>query len=165
MTSPGVIAAIHVAPMAGGPMQPLEHALAIAGRGLEGDRYATGTGHWSPIRRAGQELTLIEAEEMERVASEHGLDLSPGSTRRNLTTRGVRLDQLLGRRFRIGTVTCLAVRRCEPCTYLDGLLGQEALPALVHRAGIRAEVLTTGTISVGDRVELMSDMAGSDPTG
>jgi MOSC domain-containing protein YiiM len=134
-------------------MAAVARVRAIAGIGLEGDRYAAGTGHWSAIRRSGDSLTLIEAEEVEAVAASNGLRLPPGSTRRNVTTRGVRLDELLGRRFRIGEVECLAVRRCEPCAYLDGLLGQEALPVLVHRAGIRAEILTDGEIALGDAIE------------
>jgi len=153
MSEPGSIAAIHIASTAGGGMVSALTATAVAGVGLEGDRYARGVGHWSSIRRAGDQLTLIEDEEVERVAAQHGLDLPRGATRRNLTTRGVRLDELIGQRFRIGAVTCIGVRRCEPCTYLDGLLGQEALEALVHRAGIRAEIITGGSISIGDVVE------------
>jgi MOSC domain-containing protein YiiM len=157
MSQPGRIAGIHVASEAGGAMVAVPTATAIAGIGLDGDRYAIGAGHWSSIRRAGDQLTLIEDEEVERVAAQHGLDLPRGATRRNLTTRGIRLDELIGRRFRIGAVACIGVRRCEPCTYLDGLLGQEALEALVHRAGIRAEIVTGGSISVGDPVAPTED--------
>lgn len=155
MSESGTIVAIHLAPTAGEPMVSVTTATAIAGAGLEGDRYALGTGHWSPIRRAGDQLTLIEDEEVESIAAQHGLDLPRGATRRNLTTRGIRLDGLIGRHFRIGQVTCRAVRRCEPCTYLDGLLDQRALEALVHRAGIRVEILSGGPISIGDAVEAL----------
>jgi len=157
MSQPGRIAAIHIASEAGGAMVSVVAATAVAGLGLEGDRYAKGIGHWSSIRRAGDQLTLIEDEEVERLAAQHGLDLPRGATRRNVTTRGIRLDELIGQRFRIGSVTCVGVRRCEPCTYLDGLLGQEVLEALVHRAGIRAEIVSGGSISVGDPVEPLDD--------
>lgn len=134
-------------------MVAVDRAEARSGTGLLGDRYATGTGHWSPIRRSGDGLTLIEAEEVEAVASAAALDLPPGSTRRNVTTRGIRLDELIGRRFRIGEVACRGVRRCEPCSYLDGLLDQPVLAALVHRGGIRVEILTDGLMTVGDEIE------------
>lgn len=138
-------------------MQALDHAEAIAGSGLHGDRYASGVGHWSPIRRRGDQLTLVEAEELEGIEATHGLNLPPGATRRNVTTRGIRLDTLIGRPFRIGSVACHGTRRCEPCSYLDGLLGQDVLPALIHRGGIRAEVTKGGVIAVGDPVHLILD--------
>ena len=145
----GWVVLVHVAPAAGEPMQPVREALAIAGSGLRGDRYASGSGHWSPMRRRGDQLTLVEAEELESIASATGLTLPPGATRRNITTRGVRLDSLIGRPFRVGTVECRGTRRCEPCSYLDDLLGQDLLPALVHRGGIRAEITKGGRIAVG----------------
>ena len=138
-------------------MVSLEHVEARAGGGLAGDRYDMEIGHWSPIKRRGDWLTLIEQEEIDRLAAEWGLPLGPGESRRNLTTRGVRLDTLLGRRFRIGPVVCLAARRAEPCTYLEQLLGREIIYPLVHRAGIRVEILEGGTIKLGDPVWLLDD--------
>jgi MOSC domain-containing protein YiiM len=138
-------------------MRAVQEATAIAGKGLDGDRYATGTGHWSAIRRRGDQLTLVEIEELESVAAAHGLRLPPGATRRNITTRGVRLDGLIGRRFQIGEVECRGTRRCEPCSWLDELLGQEALPALIHRAGIRAEVTKGGRLAAGDSLQVLPD--------
>lgn len=132
-------------------MEPDTHATAIAGKGLAGDRYATGAGHWSPMRRSGEGLTLIEGEVMDELRARHGLQT--GETRRNLTTRGVRLNDLVGRRFRIGQVECRGTRLCEPCSYLDGMLEMSLLPDLVRRGGIRAEILTDGIIVVGDAVE------------
>ncbi len=150
----GRVVSLHIAPASGEPMQPVDAALAIPGSGLRGDRYASGTGHWSPMRRRGDQLTLVEAEELEGIASATGLTLPPGATRRNITTRGIRLDSLIGRPFRVGTVECRGTRRCEPCSYLDELLGQDLLPALVHRGGIRAEITKGGRIAVGDVVAL-----------
>lgn len=138
-------------------MQSVERTEAIAGTGLAGDRYAALTGHWSPIRRSGDRLTLIEQEEIDRMAIEWGLPLAPGETRRNLTTTGIRLDSLIGKRFTIGSVICRAVRHCEPCTYLEGLLDREIIYPLVHRAGIRVEILAGGPIAVGDPVAPLED--------
>lgn len=163
MAERGTVEHIHLATSGGEPMQSVPSARAIAGRGLEGDRYATGSGHWSPTRRAGDSLTLIEAEEVEGVVASHGLDLPPGSTRRNVTTRGIRLDDLIGHRFRIGAVVCRGTRRCEPCSYLDQLLDQPALNALVHRGGLRAEIVTGGPISIGDPIELIDQPAQPAP--
>lgn len=149
---PGRLVAIHIAPAAGQPMQSVETAEARAGGGLIGDRYDARTGHWSPIKRRGDWLSIIEQEEIDRLATDWGLRLGPGETRRNLTTQGIRLDSLLGKRFRIGEVVCDAIRHCEPCTYLEGLLGREIIYPLVHRAGIRVEIVSGGTIHVGDEV-------------
>ena len=156
-TAAGRVAFLHVTPAAGEPMQAVAHARAVARTGLLGDRYASGSGHWSAMRRSGDELTLIEAEELDAIAAVNRLDLPPGATRRNVTTRGVRLPSLIGRPFRIGEVECRGTRRCEPCSYLDGLLRQDVLPALIHRGGIRAEITKDGLIRVGDVVERLGD--------
>jgi MOSC domain-containing protein YiiM len=149
----GRVEAIHVAPAAGAPMEPRARVRLVAGRGIEGDRYAAGTGHWSPIRRRGDGLTVIAAEMIRDVNAEYGLTLTDAETRRNVTVSGIDLDGLLGREFRIGSVRLRAARRCEPCQYLEGLLGQDVLVPLVHRAGIRVEVLEDGEIAAGDPVE------------
>jgi MOSC domain-containing protein YiiM len=149
----GRILSIHIAPAAGRPMQAVPTVEARTGGGLVGDRYDSRTGHWSPIARRGDWLSMVEQEEIDRLARDWGLSLAPGETRRNLTTRGIRLASLLGRRFRIGAVTCFAVRPCEPCTYLEQLLGRDIIYPLVHRSGIRVEVLEGGTIAEGDPIE------------
>ena len=144
-------------------MESLDRVEARTGGGLIGDRYDARVGHWSPIKRGGDWLTLIEQEEIDRLATDWGLPMAPGESRRNLTTRGIRLDALLGKRFQIGPVVCLAVRRCEPCTYLEQLLGRELIYPLVHRAGIRVEVLAGGPIGVGDPITVLADDPGQDP--
>jgi MOSC domain-containing protein YiiM len=151
-TGRGVVEAIHVTAAGGDPMTSLERVRAIAGVGLEGDRYAIGTGHYSGDPKVDRDVTLIEAEEIEALADRAGIWLAPGATRRNVTTRGIRLNELVGRRFRIGGVVCEGTRLCEPCQYLTDLLGQPVLNHLVHRAGLRARILTDGEIAVGSEV-------------
>lgn len=148
----GIVASIHVTARGGDPMQPVERVRAIAGVGLEGDRYALGTGHYSPDPKVDRQITLIAAEEIDRLAAELGIELAPGETRRNVMTRGVDVNALVGRRFRIGSVECQGTRLCEPCAYLEGLLGRPVLEPLVHRAGLRAQLLTDGEIALGDEV-------------
>jgi len=155
--SHGRVLHIHIAPAAGAPMEAPERVEARAGGGLVGDRYDLRTGHWSPIKRRGDWLSIIEQEEIDRLASSWGLALAPGESRRNLTTQGVRLDSLLGKRFRVGPVLCYGVRHCEPCTYLEQLLGREIIYPLVHRSGIRVEILEGGSIAIGDSVVLLGD--------
>jgi MOSC domain-containing protein YiiM len=148
----GIVEAIHLAPAGSQPMRAVERVRAIAGVGLEGDRYATGHGHWSATLKVDRHVTLIEAEEIEALAAGSGIDLAAGETRRNVTTRGIRLNELVGRRFRIGAVEFEGTRLCEPCQYLTDLLGKPILEPLVHRAGLRAQILIDGEIAVGDEV-------------
>ena len=133
-------------------MHAVERVRALAGIGLEGDRYATGVGHYSSRVEPDRHITLIAAEELDRLAADHGIVLAPGESRRNVTTRGIDLNALVGHRFRIGGVECEATRLCEPCQYLTDLLGKPVLKHLVHRAGLRARILTDGEIAVGDEV-------------
>jgi MOSC domain-containing protein YiiM len=151
-TTVGRIEAIHLAEAAAGPMRAVARARAIAGVGLEGDRYATGTGTYSPDPRTDRHLTLIEAEEIESLAERDGILLEPGETRRNVTTRGIRLNDLVGRRFRVGGIECQATRLCEPCQGLTDHIGKPVLKPLAHRAGLRALILTNGEIALGDEI-------------
>lgn len=125
-------------------------AVVLAGRGLEGDRYFTGSGTWSdyPVQ-TGVDLTLIEAEVLEAVG------LSGADARRNVVTRGIALNDLVGRRFRIGALECYGDRLCEPCTHLAQLTGLP-VDALVHRGGLRADVLGDGEIAIGDVVSVIA---------
>jgi MOSC domain-containing protein YiiM len=148
----GVVEWIHLASGGGQPMGSVDRVGAIAGVGLDGDRYALGTGHYSGDPRVDRHITLIEAEEIEALAAGSGIVLAPSETRRNVTTRGIRLNELVGRRFRIGGVECEGTRLCEPCQYLTDLLGKPVLAPLVHRAGLRARILTDGELGLGDEV-------------
>ena len=125
-------------------LRVVESATAVAGRGLEGDRYHAGAGTFSG-HGPGRALTLVEAEALEDVG------LEPAAARRNVVVRGVELDALLGRRFRVGAVECLGQRRCEPCAH-QRLTRPGVLRALVHRGGLRADVVVGGELRVGDAV-------------
>ncbi|MGI8554303.1 MAG: MOSC domain-containing protein [Dehalococcoidia bacterium] len=139
-----------------GPMLVRETVEAVVGKGLAGDRYAEGIGFYSgtPSPGGGRELTLIEAEELDALEAKTGVRLGLEETRRNLTTRGVRLNDLVGKRFSIGEVLCEGVRLCEPCVHLEQLTGKAVLRPLVHRGGLRATIVRGGTIRVSDAVLL-----------
>ena len=143
--SAGRVVGLLTAPEAEAPLARLETAHAVAGRGLEGDRYHGGGGTFSGPGR-GYELTLVEAEALEEV------ELPWEQARRNVVTEGVALNALVGRRFRIGEVECIGRRLAEPCLHLERLARPGLLRPLVHRAGLRADILTGGTIAVGDRL-------------
>jgi MOSC domain-containing protein YiiM len=142
----GRVEAIAVAPAAEAPMQRVEHADAHAGHGLEGDRYAAGHGTFSNPYSNGHDLTLIEAEVVD------ALGLEPETARRNVVTRGIDLNALVGRRFRLGEAECEGQRLCEPCVHLQRLTDPGLLRALVHRGGLRADIVGGGAIHVGDEI-------------
>ena len=126
---------------------PVPSVRAEAGHGLEGEY------HWSATPEPGQNLTLIAAEALEALREDTGIALSHEASRRNVLTRGVDLNALVGRRFRVGEAVCVGRRLCEPCAHLQRLTHPGILRDLVHRGGLRADVLMAGRIGVGDRVE------------
>jgi MOSC domain-containing protein YiiM len=146
----GRVEHIHLAGDQGEPMRAAERVRVLTGIGLEGDRYATGRGHFSGTPGTGRALTLIEVEMLELVRDRFGVALQPGEARRNVTTRGVRLNALVGRRFRVGNVLCEGMRLCEPCARLEAVVGKSLVERLANRAGLRADVLEGGEIRVGD---------------
>jgi len=105
--------------------------------------------------RVDRDLTLVEAEVIEDLAATDGIVLEAGETRRNITTRGIRLNELVGRRFRIGDVECEGTRLCEPCQYLTDSIGKPILKPLVHRAGLRARILSSGDIAIGSEIRAL----------
>ena len=149
VTARGTVEAIVLAGTAEAALSTVATARAIAGRGLEGDRYAAGEGTFSLKGGHGRDLTLVTAEALEDVG------LTASEARRNLVVRGVDLDALRGRRFRVGEVECLGQRRCEPCAHLERLTRPGVLRALVHRGGLRADILRGGELHVGDPVEAL----------
>lgn len=148
----GEVLSIHIAPKAGVPMEARPSAQAIAGRGLEGDRYFVGAGYWSNNSAVDREITLIEIEAIEALAREKQIEIAPGVARRNLVTRGVPLNHLVGQEFQIGVVRFYGTRLCEPCQYLEGLTTKGVLAGLIHRGGLRAKIISGGTIRIGDLV-------------
>ena len=135
------VVAIHLGEDGVKELWTVQSVRAVAGQGLEGDRHFRPAG-----AKPGQALTLVEEENVADVA------LQPGETRRQLTTRGVLLNELVGRRFRVGEVECYGVELCEPCLHLQQMTRPGIIEELVHRAGINADILTDGTISVGDEI-------------
>ncbi|MCL7418935.1 MAG: MOSC domain-containing protein [Halalkalicoccus sp.] len=133
---------------------------AIAGQGLRGDRYfseiETGTFvEWEPgvERTDGYDLTLIEQVAVTAIEREAGLELAPGEHRRNIETRDIALNHLVGQRFRVGEAVCQGNRLCEPCNHLQRITQDGVLQALVHRGGLRADILEDGLIRSGDVIE------------
>ncbi len=149
----GEIVAIHIAGEATAMPQAVAEAHAVPNKGLAGDRYFDDAGTFSNLGRGGRDVTLIEVEALEALQREHGITLDAAASRRNILTSGVPLNDLVGREFRIGDVQMRGARLCEPCDHLNGLIGQNVLRGLVHSGGLRADVLTEGTIRVGDRIE------------
>ncbi len=135
-------------------MEPRERVEAVAGRGLRGDRYFEATGTYSDSARdTPRDVTLIEAETLDAVRRDYDIELAPGEHRRNVTTRGVALNHLVGARFRVDGAVCEGVELCAPCSYLERLLEREGVhDALVHRGGLRARIVQSGTVAVGGHV-------------
>jgi MOSC domain-containing protein YiiM len=143
----GTVEHIHLAAEYEGTPEPTPEVAAEAGQGLHGDRYFGD-------EDAG-DITLVEAEVLERMSAEHGIDLPDGASRRNVTTRGIDLGELVGRRFRVGEAVCEGEERCEPCLHLTKVTGEPGvLRGLVH-SGLRAAIVESGTIRVGDPVEAL----------
>ena len=144
----GTVVSINIAPAAEAPMQSVSEVRAVPGQGLEGDRYFDHKGTFSKPQ-PDRELTLIEVEAIEAMKNELGLDFGLGDSRRNVVTRGVPLNHLVGREFWIGEVKARGLKLCEPCGHLARLSHEKVLPGLVHRGGLRAQILTEGMIRVG----------------
>ena len=148
----GKVVSLHRARAAGVPMESTREVKAVAGQGIEGDRYFDGRGHWSKNPGVSREVTLIEIESIEALEREKGIAIAPGAARRNVVTRGVPLNHLVGREFQVGAVRLRGTRLCEPCAYLEGVTQQGVLAGLIHRGGLRAEIVTSGTIRVEDAI-------------
>ena len=149
----GTVELLAIAPAAEAPMRLVPQARALAGRGLEGDRYASGAGTFSPrgARKPGCELTLIASEVVEELtARDAALDFV--STRRNVLTRGIDVNALVGRDFTIGDVRCRGLRLAEPCAHLERIAGPGLLRPLIHCGGVRVDILTNGTIHTGSTI-------------
>lgn len=159
MTTPtftGQLEAIYIAPAGGALPAEQDQVEALPGLGLAGDRYALRAGTWMKPGMFS-EITLIEAEALEAIAAESGLLVSGAESRRNLLTRGVPLNHLVGREFLIGTGTAAVrlrgERLCEPCGYLDKKTMAGVKDALMHRGGLRASIISGGLLRLGDSIQ------------
>jgi MOSC domain-containing protein YiiM len=133
-------------------MSSVQEVQAVQGRGLEGDRYFDRVGTYSDRPGTGREVTLIESEAVEAAGRDYGLRLAAGNARRNVVTAGVSLNHLVGQEFTVGEARLRGMRLCEPCEHLAELTGQPVVKALIHRGGLRAEIVSGGVIRVGDPI-------------
>lgn len=152
--SAGTVVSIAITPESAQPMTAVEQVNAVAGRGLEGDRYFLKKGTFTDNpNTTGREVTLIEEEAIEALERDYGVKIVSTDARRNIVTRGVPLNHLVGKEFRVGDVTLRGVRLNEPCNHLASLTDQKVKTGLVHRGGLRAEILNDGVIGVGDPIQ------------
>jgi len=149
----GEVVSIHIAPAAAKPTVSLDEARAVPGKGLEGDRYFNRNGSFSDRHGPDREITLIEIEAIEALERDYKLKLSPGDARRNIVTRGVPLNHFVGREFTVGEVTLRGLRLNEPCNHLASLTQEKVKQGLVHRGGLRAQILSEGIIRPGDTIQ------------
>jgi MOSC domain-containing protein YiiM len=149
----GELLNIHVAPNASAPMVELSEVRLDAGIGLEGDRYATGLGTYSKRPHIDRQATLIEVEVLEALARDRDLKLAPHEHRRNLTTRGVPLNHLVGHYFRIGECVLYGGRLNVPCLYLETLLAKRVFKALLNRSGLNCRIVVGGVIRTHDHIQ------------
>jgi steroid delta-isomerase-like uncharacterized protein len=151
------VVSISMASAAAVPTQTVESAKAIAGKGLEGDRYFSHEGTYSAEPIPGREVTLIECEAVDALNAKLGTAFTPGEMRRNIATRGIALNHLVGRDFRVGEVLLRGIRLCEPCAHLESLTREGVLKQMLHRCGLRADILEGGTIRPDDAIALLDD--------
>jgi MOSC domain-containing protein YiiM len=145
LVSQGRVEAIFISAQRGDLPHPVESVTAVAGKGLDGNRYFD-TG------RPEQELTLIESEQLAYALAEHGMEIDAAASGRNLLTSGVDLNALVGKRFRVGEAECRGIELCEPCTTFEARTVPGAIQALVHRTGLNAEILVGGELRPGDAI-------------
>ena len=152
----GEVLSIQIAPNGTDDLKNLERVRAIEGMGLEGDRYYNRTGTYSKKHDESREATFIESEALEALASDYHIELAGTESRRNISTRGVALNHLVGKEFKVGEAVFRGIRLCEPCTHLEELSGKPVRKGLIHRGGLRAQIVKSGLVQVGDKVESLS---------
>jgi MOSC domain-containing protein YiiM len=149
----GVVEHLHSCPRAFLPMRAFDSLTLVAGKGVKGDRYMQETGFYSHKPEPGRQVTLFEIETLEALQRDHGVVLLPEEHRRNITTRGVALNHLVGRRFRVGEVVLEATRLSTPCKHLEEITGKEVFHILINRSGLNCIIRTDGIVRRGDVVE------------
>ncbi len=146
----GSVVSIHISGRAEAPMTAVPEARAVPGKGLQGDRYFEAVGTYSATPGSDREVTLIESESIDALRRDYQVEFEAGMSRRNIVTRDAPLNHLVGREFQVGSVTLRGLRLCEPCGHLEDVTGRPVRKGLVHRGGLRAQVLIEGVIRVGD---------------
>jgi MOSC domain-containing protein YiiM len=149
----GIVMSLHVAPTGAAPIKSVREVRAVSSQGLEGDRYFHKLGTYSNDPGSGRDVTLIEMEAIEALQRDYQITLEPGMARRNIVARGVYLNHLVGREFKIGDVVLRGMRLCEPCAHMEKLTVKGAMRGLIHRGGLRAEIVKGGAIRVGDKID------------
>jgi MOSC domain-containing protein YiiM len=152
----GAVSSIHIAFAGSAPVISLGEIQAIAGKGLEGDRYYLKTGTYSKTPGTGREVTLIEIEAIEALRREYGIDIDAAQARRNIVTRGVALNHLIDRDFAVGEAVLHGTRLCDPCAHLEKVTVKGVMRGLIHRGGLRADVVRGGIIRIGDTISTAS---------
>ena len=154
----GSVEAIYTAEREGVLPSARDAVNAVAGKGLEGDRYFDDAGTYSDDPRSeGRDITLVEAEAVEGLARDTGIELAPAETRRNVVTRDVALNDLVGRQFTVGEAVCVGRELCHPCSHLQTLTQPGVLKGLVNRGGLRADIVRGGQIKPGDELRELAD--------
>ncbi len=150
----GIVEKIYLASQAQVPIESVDSAELIPSKGIVGDRYYFRTGTFSDKSdmRPDSELTLIESEEILAFNQTTKLNYSSDAFRRSIVTKDIRLEELIGKSFFIGEVELKGIRFCEPCAHLAGILGNEIMTHMIHKTGIRAQILKQGTIKVSDAI-------------
>jgi MOSC domain-containing protein YiiM len=154
MPNNGSVHSIHIVAVASEPTVSVEEVRAVEGKGLEGDRYFSGDGSWSKTPGTGRQVTLIELETIEALERDYEMTIEPGQARRNIVTRRVALNHLVGREFSVGEVRLRGLRLNEPCNHLASLTDEKVKQGLVHRGGLRCDIVSGGVIRVGDAVRV-----------
>jgi MOSC domain-containing protein YiiM len=156
LTVGGRVKAIFIGAVAEARLDLVASVEAVVGRGLQGDRYASREGSFSGKEAPGREVTLIESEAIEAARRDYGVEVGLGDPRRNVVTKGIALNHLVGREFSVGKVRLRGVRLNEPCEHLEKVSGRVGIrKALIHRGGLRADIVEGGTIRVGDPVHVL----------
>lgn len=150
----GIVHALHLAPRSFLPMRAQEQLVLLPGIGIEGDRYASGEGFYSDRPEEGRQVTLFEIETLEALVRDHKVSLSPADHRRNITTRGVPLNHLVGVRFRVGATLLEGTRLSTPCRHIEQITGLEIFNFLLNRSGLHAKIIDGGIVRPGDGVYL-----------
>lgn len=146
----GNVLAIHITGKRGEDLRAVDDARVVEGRGLEDDR------NWARAEEEGfppkKQVTFIEREALDALARDYGIEITAAESRRNVLTEGAPLNHLVDRRFRVGECEFIGRELCEPCGYLQSKTKKGVVKGLIHRGGLRAEIVTGGTIRAGDAI-------------